>query len=126
MDYKELIDRLITAATFCKNKKTYICAVCLDAATAIETLLAERGADLRAQQDSKGVEIDPPPPNDPPTLDELREMDGEPVKVVYCKDCKHLYFKDFSAFCPHRVGAVHPNGFCELGECRKPEESNET
>ena len=62
-----------------------------------------------------------PPPNDPLTMEQLREIDGEPVKVVRCKDCKHLYFKDFSAFCPHRVGACRPDGFCEHGERRKPE-----
>lgn len=63
-----------------------------------------------------------PPPNEPLTLDQLREMDGEPVKVVRCKDCKHLYFKDFSAFCPHRVSVCRTDGFCEYGERRKPEE----
>lgn len=62
------------------------------------------------------------PPNDPLTPEKLREMDGEPVKVVCCKDCKHLYFKDFSAFCPHKVSACRPDGFCEYGERRKPEE----
>lgn len=61
-------------------------------------------------------------PNDPLTLEHLREMGGEPVKVVCCKDCKHLYFKDFSAFCPHKVSACRPDGFCEYGERRKPEE----
>lgn len=45
-----------------------------------------------------------------------------PLKVVLCKDCKHLYFKDFSAFCPHRVSACKPDGFCEYGERRKPKE----
>ena len=44
----------------------------------------------------------------------------DPVKVVYCKDWKDLYFKDFSAFCPHRVGACRPDGFCEYGERRNP------
>lgn len=61
--------------------------------------------------------------NDPLALEQLREMHGEPMKVVRCKDCKHLYFKDFSGFCPHRVSACSPDGFCEYGERRKPEES---
>lgn len=31
--------------------------------------------------------------------------DAPTIEVVHCKDCKHLYFKDFSAFCPHRLVA---------------------
>lgn len=53
-----------------------------------------------------------------------RKPDEE--KLVRCMDCKHLYFKDFSAFCPRKVGACRPDGFCEYGERRKPEGSNET
>ena len=41
------------------------------------------------------------------------------VEVVRCKDCKHLYFKDFSAYCPHRTIACTPNGFCNYGERRE-------
>lgn len=117
------------------------------------------------------------PPNDPLTLDELREMDGEPVwiervgdnshidsnwafvirenclcktadrcvaffelygkawlayrrkpeeaerdalkekfdGIIHCRDCKHLYAKDMSAYCPHRVGPCSPDGFCDRG-----------
>ena len=45
----------------------------------------------------------------------IKPADGvEPV--VHCKNCRHKYFKDFSAFCPNRVGALRPEGFCELGE----------
>ena len=40
------------------------------------------------------------------------------VEVVRCKDCKHLYFKDMSAYCPFKVSACRPNGFCSLGERR--------
>ena len=38
------------------------------------------------------------------------------VEVVRCKDCKHLYFKDMSAYCPFKVSACRPNGFCSYGE----------
>lgn len=58
-----------------------------------------------------------PPPNDPLTM-----AGGHNHEIVRCKDCMHLYFKDFSAFCPHRVSACRPEGFCECGERRKPEE----
>ena len=40
------------------------------------------------------------------------------VEVVRWKDCKHLYFKDMSAYCPFKVSACRPNGFCSLGERR--------
>lgn len=39
--------------------------------------------------------------------------------IVHCRDCKHLYFKDFEAFCPHRVGPCKPSGFCDYGESRE-------
>lgn len=42
------------------------------------------------------------------------------VEVVRCVDCKHLYFKDMSAYCPHKVSACRPDGFCSYGE-RKDE-----
>lgn len=48
-----------------------------------------------------------------------RKLGPEQFPVVHCKGCKHLYFKDFSAFCPHRVGACRPEGFCECGERRE-------
>lgn len=38
------------------------------------------------------------------------------VAVVRCKDCKHLFFKDLSAFCPYSVGPCKPDGFCSYGE----------
>lgn len=42
--------------------------------------------------------------------------------VVHCVDCKHLYFKDFQAYCPERVHQCRPDGYCDLGERRdKPE-----
>lgn len=46
----------------------------------------------------------------------LSAADVEPV--VRCKDCRHLYFKDMSAYCPHSVSACHPDGFCNYGERR--------
>lgn len=46
----------------------------------------------------------------------MRLIDSEQFSVVHCKDCKHLYFKDFSGVCPHRVSACRPDGFCECGE----------
>lgn len=52
-------------------------------------------------------------------LAELLQAENEgrlKTDVVHCKDCKHLYFKDFEAFCPHRVGPCRPSGFCERGE----------
>lgn len=57
-----------------------------------------------------------PPPNDPLTLE-----GGYSHEIVHCKDCVNLYFKYFSAFCPHRVSACRPEGFCEHGERRRPE-----
>lgn len=57
-----------------------------------------------------------PAPNDPLTLE-----GGCSHEIVHCKDCVNLYFKDFSAFCPHRVSACRPEGFCEYGERRRPE-----
>ena len=33
-----------------------------------------------------------------------------------CLECRHKYFKDFSAFCPYRVGPLSPDGFCEHGK----------
>lgn len=63
---------------------------------------------LRAQPDT--------PPNDP-----LTPEGGYSHEVVHCKDCVNLYFKDFSAFCSHRVSACRPEGFCEYGERRRPE-----
>ena len=57
-----------------------------------------------------------PPPNGP-----LTPEGGYSHEIVHCKDCVNLYFKDFSAFCPHRVSACRPEGFCEYGERRKPE-----
>lgn len=44
------------------------------------------------------------------------ELDG--TEIVRCKDCKHLYFKDFFAYCPYMVGACKPDGFCNHGEPR--------
>lgn len=38
------------------------------------------------------------------------------AKVVHCLDCRHKYFKDFSVFCPYRVGPLSPDGFCEHGK----------
>ena len=38
------------------------------------------------------------------------------VPVVRCRECKHKYFKDFSAFCPYRFGPLRPYGYCESGE----------
>lgn len=38
------------------------------------------------------------------------------VPVVRCKDCRRLYFKDMSAYCPHKVGACRPDDFCSYGE----------
>ena len=52
---------------------------------------------------------------------EDRGGEGAPEKadslnIVHCVDCKHKYFKDFSAFCPHRFGPLRPGGYCEHGE----------
>ena len=38
--------------------------------------------------------------------------------VVRCHLCKHIFFKDFSAYCRYRVGALRPDGYCERGERR--------
>lgn len=50
----------------------------------------------------------------------MRSADAEPstdtVEVVRCKDCKHLFFKDLSAFCPYSVGCCKPDDFCSYGE----------
>lgn len=40
------------------------------------------------------------------------------AEIVHCRDCKHLYPKDFWMHCPHRVGMCKPDGFCERGERR--------
>lgn len=40
------------------------------------------------------------------------------VPVVRCKDCRYLYFKDMSAYCPHSVSACRPDNFCSCGERR--------
>lgn len=45
-------------------------------------------------------------------------MKAAEEKIVHCKDCKHLYFKDMSAYCPFKVSACRPNGFCSCGERR--------
>lgn len=54
----------------------------------------------------------------------LRSADDEAapdaVEVVRCKNCKHLFFKDLSAFCPYSVGPCKPDDFCSHGE-RKEE-----
>ena len=44
---------------------------------------------------------------------------GEDTAIVRCKDCKRLYYKDMSGYCPHRVGPCCPYGFCDRGERRK-------
>lgn len=53
-------------------------------------------------------------------LPSRRSADAEPspdsVEVVRCKDCKHLFFKDLSAFCPYSVGPCKPDDFCSYGE----------
>lgn len=50
----------------------------------------------------------------------LHSADAEPsrgtVEVVRCKDCKHIFFKDLSAFCPYSVGPCKPDDFCSHGE----------
>lgn len=59
-------------------------------------------------------------------LSNLSVTDKECIKAVFeeadsivrCKDCKHLYFKDMSAYCPFKVSACRPNGFCSYGERR--------
>ncbi len=43
------------------------------------------------------------------------------LDLVRCKDCEHLYFKDFAGYCPYRVGPCNPDGYCEYGERRKTE-----
>lgn len=48
--------------------------------------------------------------------DKIAEYKRIADKIVHCRDCKHMYFKDFEAFCPHRVGPCRPSGFCERGE----------
>ena len=44
------------------------------------------------------------------------EAAPDTVEVVRCKDCKHLFFKDLSAFCPYSVGPCKPDDFCSYGE----------
>ena len=43
---------------------------------------------------------------------------AEYVKVVHCKDCKHLGFKGLCyGYCKNRVcGIVNPSDFCSYGE----------
>lgn len=38
------------------------------------------------------------------------------VEVVRCKNCKFLYFKDMTAYCPHKVGECSPMHFCGYGK----------
>lgn len=38
--------------------------------------------------------------------------------IVRCVECKHLYFKDMSGYCPHMIGPCGPDGFCHYGERR--------
>lgn len=38
------------------------------------------------------------------------------TEIVRCRDCRHKYVKDMSAYCPHRVGAVNAWDFCSFGE----------
>ena len=56
----------------------------------------------------------------------MRSAEAEPspdvVKVVRCKKCKHLFFKDLSAFCPFSVGPCKPDGFCSYGERKEGRE----
>lgn len=40
------------------------------------------------------------------------------VEVVRCRECRFLYFKDMSAYCPHKVSACRPDDFCSYGERR--------
>lgn len=44
------------------------------------------------------------------------EPSPDTVKVVRCKDCKHIFCKDLYAFCPYSVGPCKPNDFCSYGE----------
>lgn len=46
------------------------------------------------------------------------------VEVVRCKDCRNLYFKDMSAYCPYRVGACKPDSFCSYGKRRNEQKEN--
>lgn len=37
--------------------------------------------------------------------------------IVRCKDCKHIYLKDFiRGTCKYRTGEVLPEGYCDKGE----------
>ena len=45
-----------------------------------------------------------------------QEAKADDLHIVHCVDCKHKYFKDFSAFCPYRFGPLRPYGYCERGE----------
>lgn len=38
------------------------------------------------------------------------------TEIVRCRDCRHKYVKDMSAYCPNRVGALRSDGYCERGE----------
>lgn len=44
--------------------------------------------------------------------------EDNPTEIIRCKDCKHLYFKDFFAYCPYMVGVCNPDGFCNHGKAR--------
>lgn len=46
---------------------------------------------------------------------ERDELKKKLDSIVHCRDCKHLYAKDMSAYCPHRVGPCSPDGFCDRG-----------
>lgn len=47
-----------------------------------------------------------------------RHKPEEISETVYCKDCKHLFFKDMSAFCLYKTGPRMYDGSCEHGEKR--------
>ena len=89
MDIEKLIEQLRWWADHC-DRTNYGChtrAFLLDAATALSTLQAENEK-LRAELENyrKGHREEAitalSPPNEPLTLEQLREMDGEPVWVT--------------------------------------------
>ena len=132
MDYEKILESLKicsevgTSCEGCSGRGERHCIANLTkaAAIAIETLLhaldmAKRERDVVTK---RMIELEQETVTNRHQLNELlRGGDGAPEKadalhIVHCVDCKHKYFKDFSAFCPHRFGPLRPGGYCEHGE----------
>ena len=89
MDIEKLIERLRTESLYADKASLEIMDLCMEASTALSTLQAEN-ENLRAELEQVTAERDAAvrqvalisQPNEPLTLEQLREMDGEPVWIA--------------------------------------------